>query len=474
MRAVTARTGGLPLLLLSGMLVSCTAFPPPAEWFRPPVEKAAPLLRRREDPAAAIQRLTWAESLRISREQSPTVAAALERIGRSEALLAEARARSYPRLDARGSYVRFMEATDFRGRTGSDVAGQGTRSRFVTGRGSDLYSGGLDLSYPLFDGGDAFYGRRAAEAALEGSRSDAGAVIQELELRVSTAFLEVLLADGAIRIARDSLRFTEDQERRARAREEAGEGLQVDTLRFATRASEERLALNRARAERRIRLAVLAELLAVPLAEEVDLVRPDAGLDLPPGDIVETALQNRPELRALGARIDEAGSKLSREKASWWPAVNLFGSYGFLSLDDLALGQREDEFQVGGALSMNLFEGGATVARQATLARELAELRRRREELALTIEREVREAEAELEVARRNVDVSGETVRLAEEVLRQITAQYRAGEAQVLDVTEATLQRTRAQLALLRSQVNFLLSQARLRRAAGVGLSGEP
>jgi outer membrane protein TolC len=197
-------------------------------------------------------------------------------------------------------------------------------------------------------------------------------------------------------------------------------------------------------------------------------------LDSIEGDLVTLAVENRADFRAIQARVEEAGSHLAREEASWWPALNVFGSYGFISLDDLELSNAEDEFQFGGGLSMNIFEGGAAVARRDARHQELVELRSRQQELLLTIEREVRQFELELDVSVKNVEVSRETVALAEEVLTRVSARYQEGEAQVLDVTEAELQRTRAQLTFLLSRVNSVLSQARLRRALGLGLLREP
>ena len=464
-----------PLVLASLLFAGCTAMPPPREWGRGDTEASDSTEKRaQEQPAPEpIESLDWAAALHFARAGSPSLRAARVRIARAEALLEESRALAYPRLDARANYVRFLEAASFRGRIGGDGSGQTTRSRFFTGRGSDIYSAGVDLSYSLFDGGEDYYDRRAAASALEATRLESDAVLDELELVVSTAFLNALLAEGVVRISEDALGFTEEQEAQARAREEAGEGLRVDTLRFATRASEEQLALNRAQAEMRVQVAVLSELLGMRLPDDVELVRPETLLYMIEGDLVELALDTRADVRALQARIREARAAIDREEARWWPVVDLFGSYGVISLDDVKLADDEDELSVGGVLSWNLFEGGATTARVEARRQELEELHEIQRELRLVVEREVRQFELELEVAMKNVEVSRETVELAEEVLTRVTARYREGEAQVLDVTEAELQRTRAQLAFLRSRVNSVLSQARLRRAIGIGLLRE-
>lgn len=462
----------LALLLLA--LTACTTLPPPGEWGREISPERSPSRTPVNRPEAPeIRKLDWPQALRVSRERNPSLRAAHARLQRAHAIVDETKALFYPAVDTRGAAISFLEAADFRGRTGSNVSEQSTRSRFFTGRGAEIYSAGLDVTYPIFDGGDAYYASRAAEAFREAERQLSTNVLDELEVRVSTAFLNALLAEGGVRIAEEALRFSTEQETQAASREKAGEGLRVDTLRFATRASEERQALNRARAERRVQLAILSELLGVTVADDVELVRPEKLLDFVEGDLTAMALENRADVRAMRAQVEEAGLRVRREESSWWPAVNVFGSYGFISLDDLDLGTDKDEFQIGAALAMNLFEGGATSARINARKQQLEELHSQERELALAVERQVRQFGLEFEVARKNVEVSRETVRLAEEVLTRVAARYREGEAQVLDVTEAELQRTRAQLSFLRSRVNSLLSQVRLRRALGLGLLRE-
>lgn len=333
------------------------------------------------------------------------------------------------------------------------------------------------MSYPIFDGGAAYYARRAAEASLDASEHDRETALVALELQVSESFLEVLLADGAIEIAAEAVALSEEQETRARIREEAGEGLKVDRLRFAALASEQRLGLNRARAERKVRVAVLGELMGVKLSDDVHLDPPSEELGSEGGDHVAIALRERSELRALDSLRTEARRRLSKESAAWWPRADVFGSYGVISLDDLEFGQDEDEFQIGGTLAWTLFDGFARDSREAAARAEIDELEAVRRELTLAIEREVRQVEVDLGLARENVEVSRETLRLAEEVLERVNAQYEAGEAQVIDVNEAQLQLTRSRLELLRSRVELLAAQSRLRRVTGkriaVAVKGE-
>ncbi|MBI4586685.1 MAG: TolC family protein [Planctomycetes bacterium] len=458
-------------MLLLGMffMLSCTALPPPQEWFGEEGGGAAASYRSPPPPPVEkIRRLSWEEALRLARERNPTVEAALKRMERAEALLREAGAASYPALAGRLGYVRFIEAADFRGRSGTDVSGSSTRTRFFTGRGSDIYSGGLDATYPLFDGGRDYYSQRAAGHELEARKQDYEQALNDLSLRVTEAFLSLLLAGGQIDIATEALRFSRQEEEKARERAAAGEGSKVDELRFAARVSEDQLALNAARAARRSLLAALGELIGAEIDEEAPIAGPEKGLELPPASRLELALRQRPELKSLNARIKSSENRLSLEKAAWWPSLSAFGSYGAISLDDLKLNHDKDEFLAGGNATLNLFTGGATLARQRAAQKEIEELKSQERELVQKIDREIRQAEIDLEAARENVAVSERSVQLAEEVLARVTAQYRAGDALVLDVTAAELQRTAARLAYLRNQIEQLRSQARLRHAVGL------
>ena len=480
MRRAPGRSAAtLALFVVVLFVAACTALPPPQEWLRtrpaPGGDRRGAVvgseLRARARAEEPLRRLAWQEAVRRARADNPTLAVVRQRVRRAEARVDEARSLAYPSLDARASWVRFIDAAQFRGRTGTDVTGSETRTRLFTDSGTDIYTAGVDLSYPVFDGGESYFAREAASAALEATRSDVVAATQQLEYLVFSAFIDVLLADGEIRIAEDALRFSEEQERRAGARADVGEGLRVDQLRFASRASNERFALNTARARRLVRLVVLGELLDRTLDDDIELVVPEAELEPPPGDDrVALALARRSELVALRATRRELENVVKQERSAWWPALNVFGSYGVISLDDLALNQDEDELQVGAALAWNLFEGGGTTARTRAALSDFMAVADEQRELERTIEREVRDAEISFALARENIAVSQESVRLADEVLTRVTAQYEAGEAEVLDVTEADLARTTAQLALLRSRVEVFRAQARLRRAVGMEL----
>ncbi len=465
--AARAAHAGAVTCILPFVLAACVALPPPQEWLGDgPGDAPGPAAMPVGD-SVSIERLDWSTALRLARERSPSIESAAARLEKARQMVREAAALAYPTLDARASWVRFLEAADFRGRSSSEVGGAATRTRFFTGRGSDIYSAGVDANYPIFDGGRVYYGKEAARSAVRSAREEREAVRRDLDRQVSLAFLNVLLSRGAIEIATESLAFTKGEETRAAARAEAGEGLKIDALRFRTRASSEQLQLNQALATRRVRIAILSELLDVPLAEDVEFVEPKSAFTLEERDSAARALAHRPELKAVAWRVAELEQELARENASWWPTFSFFGSYGVLNLDSLDVSQATDEFQVGAAMAMNLFEGGGTTARAAVIRQRVAEERSEERRLRLEIERQVREAAINVEVDARNVEVSRETVRLAEEVLDRVTARYRAGEAQVLDVTEAELERTRARLALLRSRVHHVLSQVRLLHAEG-------
>ncbi len=471
-------------VMTAGLLASCVALPPPGDWIRSQerIDASEPVRVEPSDVAsrrvarATASPLTWQECLRHLRGSSPTVAAVRARVEAAGALLDAASAAAYPRVDVRGAWIRFLDAATFRGRTSSDVSGTSTRTRSFTGSGSDIYSAGVDVSYPVFDGGTAYHGMQAAAAALEAVRGDATTTVEDLELAVIELFMATLLTDGAVRIGRESLEFAKRESEQARVRAELGDGLAVDALRFDTRASEEQLALNRAAATRQVQIATLSEILGVDLVVTTELEPPTVELDVPPegpSGLVARALDQRGDFAAVRARRQEAASRLRVAESSWWPTLNVFGSYGFVTLDTIQLSDENDEFQVGAAAQMNLFEGGATRARAAAARAELLETVELERQLRLRIEREVEAARIELDVARQNVAVSREMVELAKQVLDTVTVQYREGEARVIDAMEAELQRARAELAFLRSRVELFLTQARLRRAVGIGFGVE-
>jgi len=162
---------------------------------------------------------------------------------RAEALaaasdLARTRAQGLPRLLVQGSVSRLYFG-------GSSSA-------------SDLYSGALVLSYPLFDAGNRASRVRQAEADVEVARSRVDVLERQATLQVWTDFAGVRTAAQRIETSRALLGSAEESERASVERYRAGVGSILDLLTAQSTLAAARAQEVQARADWLLALAQLA------------------------------------------------------------------------------------------------------------------------------------------------------------------------------------------------------------------------
>jgi len=173
-------------------------------------------------------------------ERRPDVAAL-----RAEALaaasdLARVRAEALPRLSVQGSVDRLWFA-----QPGGQPA-------------SNLFSGALLFSYPIFDGGSRAARVRQAQADLEASRSRVETLERDASLQVWVDYVGVQTAAQRIETSRALLASAEESERATSERYRAGVGSILDLLTSQSTLATARAEEVRARADWLLSLAQLA------------------------------------------------------------------------------------------------------------------------------------------------------------------------------------------------------------------------
>jgi outer membrane protein TolC len=250
-------------------------------------------------------------ALRLAEVENPLIAEARQRIGEALAIQQGAQALLLPSLNI---------GTNFRSHTG-DL--QRPSGRILSLDLKSLYFGGGDGAWgtgtvqipavnifsPLTD---AIFEPLAARQQVERARFDASATANNVLLDVSELHFELLAADADLSVRRESATQAAEVARLTRAYAQAGQGREADAQRAATeytlivneiRQAEEEVAVAAARLSRRLHLEQSVRLR--PFATEIEMVTiVDPTVPLP--DLIQTALQGRPEYRARAAALAAA------------------------------------------------------------------------------------------------------------------------------------------------------------------------
>jgi len=327
----------------------------------------------------------------------------------------------------------------------------------------------LTLSQPLYlreaciQAGQADSRIARAEAELE-------KVGQELRLRVSTAYFEVLTMLDNLELIRAERLAVSRQLELVQQRFSVGFSTIIEIHEAQARhdltlaaeiAAEDQLANSR---------EVLREITGLyhenlaGLGDELPLVDPDPAVVDP---WVETALQRNQQLAALRHEMEMVRLEASRRQAARYPRLSAIASYRD--------GNRSSDFetdsagrtQIGIQLDAQLYQGGR-ISSQVRQARSLhVQTREKLEEARRAVEREVRSAFFGVMAKVSHVKALQQAHRSSEMALEATRAGFEAGTRTVLEVLDSQRELYRTRRDYTRARHEYLLETLRLKKAAG-------
>jgi outer membrane protein len=257
----------------------------------------------------------------------------------------------------------------------------------------------------------------------------------------------------------------------ARARREAGTALRFDVLKAETEQADADLLLVRSRGAARVARGRLCQAMGLRVSEafEIEALPGDAGRgDLADVDrLLDEAARARPELLALGARIEARRADLRAVESEYFPAVSAAADYGWRDPDHAP---RREEWAVGVGLSFPLFEGFATRYRAGRARAELARASADRESALRGIELEVWAAHSRVREAAEAVEAASKFAQSAEESARVAEGMYRGGTGSIIELVDSLAARTEARTRLVQATLDLHSARARFERSVGKAL----
>jgi outer membrane protein len=328
--------------------------------------------------------------------------------------------------------------------------------------------------YPLFNrSNDATMAQ--ARKSLELAKADLATAEQDLIIRVSQAYFDVLTAENALGAVRANKAFITEQLASARRNFEVGTATITDTreaqARFDLVVAQEIAADNDLRT-RRIALDQLVGQSGVqpkPLVVPVDLPGPQPA---DPEQWVSAADQVHPTVRRARLGLDVATLETEKARAAEKPTVDavasIGGNNGRGGLDALSRSNgTSTTASVGVQLNWPLFTGGATQNRiKETLALE-DQSRNQLDAARRGVALGTRQAFFGLQSVLAQVKALEAAEASSKLALESTQLGYRVGVRVNLDVLNAQSQLVTTQRDLAAARYNVLLATLRLRQASG-------
>ena len=447
----------IALLLIAQALPPVQAVQPPADSSLnaplPPLAPEAPV----EGPV-----LPLPDALEAARAQSPDLAIALERVRLAENNVQRAWSALRPTLSATGTLTYNNEpGTIF------TLTPGGAFPFAVTAGSNWTKAGTLQFAWNLLNL-RAFPTLASARQQVQVSRLTETQQRRELLLSVAATYYAGVSLRELARVALSQARATRQHALEAQARYEAG----LIQLSAALRARIDYL-----RADQEVRRAEYAYASSksqlAALLDRHDTAFELAAPPVPPEqvrgtfrELVERALQERPEIAAARANEEIAARLKTDAWAQFAPTLALTGTGRYNDPPTSSTGEK-GTWAVALSLTLPLYDGGFRYVALKDADSQMRQARAQTRSETVRIEDELRRGMLDLESARALRDEAEQALTVARENERLIRAQFTAGTASQVEVSDAEAALFQSESTALQQRLAVQISALRVAKAIG-------
>jgi outer membrane protein len=443
--------------------------PTPSKIYEIPEETKSDLLASERQPgvpeelAPSRDHLTLAQLLSTALQINPETQAAWERARAAAAEWAASRGDYYPSVSA-------------------DLGGSGGKLSQASSLGAfkGVYGDvGISLSYLLLDFGGREATAESARQSLIAANWNHNQAIQDLLRNVPQAYYRYMGNKARVRASEVSLKEALTSLRSTEQRKKAGVSTIADVLQARSKVDQVRLDLVSNRGAVEVSRGQLATAVGWPANTAFDVAEGPEDIPLDrmgqnTRDLIELAVQERPDLAAARAAVRQGEADLKKAESALWPRLIATGNAGWTTVDGKVRGmdfEGNETYYYGGlALQIPIFEGFSlrNRVRQATAALEAVRASlRAKEEVVIA---DVWSAYHNVHTAAQQVESSETLLVSSEESYKVSLARYRAGAADIVELLNVQSQLAAARAQKVTAQTTLFTSYAELVHAVGKSL----
>ncbi|HPR65293.1 MAG TPA: TolC family protein [Thermoanaerobaculia bacterium] len=323
----------------------------------------------------------------------------------------------------------------------------------------DTYLTSIDLTFPLYTGGQVASAVRAAEAQAEGYSHEYDRKRQELLRQVTEVYLGSLLSGEYVHLITKARDTVARHVKMAEDYFETGFIVESDVLRARVELSkiEDRLitASNKAR-EARLALNILMgtdpesvfELEPVTNLPELSGEELDAAVD--------TALISRPDLQFMNSMIEALEHNVSRMEGQRLPSLGIKVSQEWY--DDSFLGDTGDATTFAVGLTVPVFSGGRIKSEVGEARAHLSEMTHNLKAMEEGVVLQVKQSLYRIEETKSRIGVAKGNEEAAERNLSIVEERYKKGIMKITDLLDADTALTEAYTRTLTARYDYLLA----------------
>lgn len=293
----------------------------------------------------------------------------------------------------------------------------------------------VSASQPLIDR-RAYHNWKASTDQEDAAKLSYQDARDEVIRQAAGLYLDAEASAAEVEAAASRVSTSQTLEKLARDQHAQGLATGVDELRAQVQLARDQQTLLQARNAYSTSLLALARYLGLspgtPLAlAETLKFHPVDSTD--PGQVLNAALEARPDYAALQKQRAALGEQLKASRARYLPTLSVNGDYGAIGR---GLGSLAGTGEIEGTLSVTLFDRDRP-GEKVELQNQMKRLDAQIEDLNHEIEQELRKATLDLESTENQVTVAEEAVKLAERELSLAQDRFRSGVTDNIEVVTA-------------------------------------
>jgi outer membrane protein TolC len=414
-----------------------------------------------------VVRLTVAEAIARALDTSHRLAEVRAREQSAQAAIRSAELNRMPTVTANASYVRTNHVRQF-----AFPQPNGTLL-VVYPDIPDNFSSRVGFQWPIFTWGRIDALERAAAAEATAVNAEIDTTRADLRFEVIRAYWAAVTAREAVRVLEESAARAEAQLTDARQRFKVGLIPPNEVSSLEAQRSRERAQLIEAQNLRESALIDVRRLTGIADGTVIELADSLEGLASTPSaddTFLAQAIENRPERRSFLARVVALEARRDAVLATNKPTVAATGGFDYANPNPKIfprLGEWQRTWDLGVAVSWNVFDFGRTKSQAAEIAGSVTAALERIAEFDTVVTADVRQRILDLESSQAVVEAASDAVGSAADARRVVADRFAAGVATSTDVLVAQVALLEAELARTRALAGVRLAEARLERSLG-------
>ncbi len=412
--------------------------------------------------------LTIEEAIRIGREQSHLLKASTARAEGAEARAREAGSALLPSLKVDGAYRRLSNIPPF----AVAIPFPGIPPISVYPNIPDNYQLHAGLQQPLFTGFRLSSNAEATRLQAEAGEFDTKNDEADLVVTIATAYWTLFQSREVKGALHDNVARLESYERDTKNLVGAGLATRNDLLRIQVQLQNARLALIDAENDEQVTQMNLNIAIGRPAESPVVIASSpsvqDTGVSLQAN--VDQALGARPDVAALGARVQASRAAVRAARGGYFPQIALSANYYYSKPNQRYFplsNQWKDSWDVGVQLQLDVWNWGATAAQTAQAEAALRANEEMLAQMQQIVSLDVRRSFLSARRAREKVDVARLGVSQAEENSKTLSDKYHSGLATSTELLDANVALVQAKTSLSAALVEQAIANLRLEKSLG-------